>query len=237
MLPTLLLTLSLLPLTHTHLLSPSALPTTSTSQTQGFLLIANLTNPTLDLTPSIQHFTLQAVRVGAGLSTAVLTPSSGRIFFENGTSDSPPGIVSDSDGIYPLSIISTPLQSDQPNSSYVDYIGVDMGTAQTGIGITGGGNGSSYYVPELYLGEVGGGTFIVCNETEVVYGRPQYPVRFAKVTLVDGVAVQYIPGQCVPIRLIAQCAVLGSAVPGAVYNHDYVRSVGCFGDVASVQWG
>ena len=76
----------------------------------------------------------------------------------------------------------------------------------------------------------------MCNETQIVYGRPQYPVRFAKVQAVDGVAYQYIPDRCAPIKLIAQCATLGSAVPGAVYNHDYVRSVSCYGDVASVQW-
>ncbi|KAK3689270.1 hypothetical protein B0T22DRAFT_480483 [Podospora appendiculata] len=165
--------------------------------TQAFNLIANVTNPSLDLTPSINHFQLTGIHIGAGLSTAVLTPTTGRVLYENGTGTTPQttGIASDLGGIYPYSLTITPLPADEPDAAYVDYVGIDIGTAQDGIGV--GGDGGEWPV----LSGPDRGTFVVCYEPQPAYGRPQYPVRFARERVVGGVAVLRLarssPGRCI----------------------------------------
>ncbi|KAK3317490.1 hypothetical protein B0T19DRAFT_469160 [Cercophora scortea] len=210
-----------------HRKSPTT-PSTTLQWTQAFTLIANVTNPSLDLNPSINHFQLTGIHIGAGLSTAVLTATTGRILYENGTgTPQTTGIASDLGGVYPYSLTITPLPADEPDADYVDYVGIDIGTAQDGIGvdsISGGGEWPALFGPER-------GTFVVCYEEKPAYGRPQYPVRFARERVVDGVAYQQIPLGCAPIVLVPQCAELEAVEPGAVYNHDFVRSVRCFEDV------
>ncbi|KAK3312932.1 hypothetical protein B0H66DRAFT_504978, partial [Apodospora peruviana] len=202
----------------------------SLSATTGFILVANLTDTTRDFSPSINHLKLTGVRIGAGLETAVLTNNTGRTFYENGT-DGNIGVVSDSGGTYPISMIMDALAPGEADADYVDYVGIDVGTAQPGIGIA----APPADVPALYGPDMG--TFVVCFESQPVYGKPQYPVRFAKAQLVNGVAYQKIPAQCAPITLLPQCAQLDDAVPsGALYDHDYARNVRCYGNVASVTW-
>ncbi|KAK3385789.1 hypothetical protein B0H63DRAFT_523105 [Podospora didyma] len=208
----------------------------ATSSSTGFILIANVTDPTRDLSPSINHFQLTGVHIGAGLETAVLSHNAGRTLYENGSTPDSIGIAADSvgDGYYPYGLRIGPLPSDQPDASYVQYVGINIGTAQQGVGIT--TTNSSVDQPWLELYGPDNGTFIVCLEAHPVYGRPQYPVRFAKIVMVGGVAYQQIPAACVAITLVPQCAALGNPPPDAVYNHEYARTVRCFDDVASVRW-
>ncbi|KAI0466020.1 hypothetical protein F4859DRAFT_340816 [Xylaria cf. heliscus] len=51
----------------------------------GFRLVANVTDPATDLTPSVDGWELQGIHTGAGLNDAVLTSETGRIFYHNGT--------------------------------------------------------------------------------------------------------------------------------------------------------
>ena len=201
-----------------------------TALTQGFVLVANVTDPTEDFSPSINHYQLTGVHVGAGIETAVLAVDEGRVLFENGT-DTEFGIVSDDSGIFPISLFISPLPPDEPNSDFVDHVGVNVGNAQDGIGIR-----TPQMVPWPTLYGPDSGTFIVCYEARPSYGRPQYPVRFARVKVINGVTYQKIPDKCAPINLLAQCATLGPVPAGAMYNHDFVKEVGCYPNVASVVW-
>lgn len=61
-----------------------------TSSSQAFKLVANVTDPALDLVPSINNWLVQGYHAGAGANAEVLTPlaeatSRGPIFYENGT--------------------------------------------------------------------------------------------------------------------------------------------------------
>jgi hypothetical protein len=200
-----------------------------TSSAQAFVLIANVTDLTKDLTPSVNHFKLVGVHVGAGLNTAILNGTRGNVLFENGT-DTSFGIAANYGNIYPYGLSISQQPSNIPDSSYVEYIGINAGLSENGVGITG---------PEIAWPQLFGpdsGTFIVCNETKPTYGRPQYPVRFAKSTVVNGVTQQQIPDLCAPITLLPQCATLDPLPSGALYNYDYANTVRCYQDVASIQW-
>ncbi|KAK3377221.1 hypothetical protein B0T24DRAFT_678062 [Lasiosphaeria ovina] len=249
--------------------TPLSLPRRSlfppTSTAKGFVLVANVTDLSRDLTPSIQHFKLVGVHVGAGLETAVLTPEAGRVLYENGTDAEGYGIAADSvlgtaaapaGFTYPYGMQIIPIppgveEGEEPGddeADYVDHVGIDVGTAQRGVGIRDPPPSSTPSTQVAQDPASGGtdtwaeaygpdaGTFYVCFEAKPAYGRPQYPVRFARVQTVDGVAYQQIPDGCAPIRLLAQCAALEQVPPGAIYGHDFARTVRCYDNVAAVSW-
>jgi len=204
-------------------------PTPITSWTKAFILIANVTDPSRDLSPSVNNLMLTGVHVGAGMETAVLSADTGRVLYENGT-DHEVGVGADTGAVYPYSVDLAPLPSEIPESTYVEYIGIDAGTTHPGVTIS----PPIVLWPRLLGPETG--TFVVCNESRPAYGRPQYPVRFAKVQEVNGVMYQHIPDRCAAIALLPQCAALGALPPGAQYNHNFVRAVRCFNNVASINW-
>ncbi|KAK0724502.1 hypothetical protein B0H67DRAFT_550256 [Lasiosphaeris hirsuta] len=191
--------------------------TTATQITTAlaFTLIANVTTPSLDLTPSINHLNLTAVHVGAGLDAAVLTPTGpARVLYLNGTAPQDTGIASDG-GLFPYGLRLGSL------AAGAQSVGLDVGGVQPGVAISEEG------WPQVVGPEEGG--FVVCFEVRPVYGRPQYPVRFVR-------AGGDLPSGCVPVALLAQCAVLGEVPRGAVYDHEGVREVRCLGDVRAVEW-
>ena len=200
------------------------------SSSQGFTLVANITDLSKDLTPSVNHWKLTGVHVGAGIDTAILNPGDpGTVFFENGTDDNI-GLATDG---YPyawgLYIVRSSSTEQQPDPDIVDWVGMRLGVAQPGIGIV------SAPSPQVYTPDPG--TFIICNETKPAYGRPQYPVKFVRPSSVPGGAMQLvIPDLCAPITLLPQCATLNPIGDDARYNHDYVRTVPCYDDVASIKW-
>ena len=210
----------------------SQYPPTSTSQ--GFVLVANVTDLSKDFSPSINHWKLEGVHVGAGLDTAVLSEEGGRIWFENATLESGHYIVNSSlitdGGLYPYGLSLTPLSSDTPDSDYVDYVGVNIGTGSREVGI----RPFPVPYPEVYTTDRG--TFVVCYEPNPAYGRPPFPVRFAKSHFEGADEIQPIPDGCVPINLLAQCATLPPVQDGAEYNHDSAQTVSCYDDVASIDW-
>ncbi|KAK4187677.1 hypothetical protein QBC35DRAFT_229965 [Podospora australis] len=214
--------------------------------TKTFRLIANLTNPSLDLSPSVQGYTLTSVHVGAGLETAVLSssPQLGSTLYENATG----GLVVDSssDSI-PFSMVITPWTSAPADQAdYVNYVGLALGEAQTDITMD---TDTSQVLYKL-------GTFIVCEETNPTSNaKPQYPVRFAAATPgAGGVLLQKIPGGCVPITLLAECIPDDPAISttaavkiatatanekdqgfGGGVKADS-RMVRCYDDAAAVRW-
>ncbi|KAK0610132.1 hypothetical protein B0T17DRAFT_512432 [Bombardia bombarda] len=204
-------------------------PPTSTADT--FKLIANVTDLSQDLNPSIHHFLLTGVHAGAGSEIAVLTNDTGHVLWENGTDDAI-GVASNSGGIVPYSVVLDPAAPNDPDSSYVNYMAINVGETQPGIGIR--ADDLSY--AELYSPD--SGTFIVCYEPNPVYDRPQYPVKFAKAAMVGGVAYQQIPDQCVAIKLLAQCGdePLETPPPGANYDTKFARKVRCYADVDAIDW-
>ncbi len=61
------------------------------SQSKLFALVANVTSPSHDLTPSIQNYVLSSYHIGAGEAYAILlantSATAARVFYENGTAE------------------------------------------------------------------------------------------------------------------------------------------------------
>lgn len=55
-----------------------------TKQSKGFTLVANVTDPSKDLNPPINHWRLASLHVGAGLGDAVLESDFAWTFYMNG---------------------------------------------------------------------------------------------------------------------------------------------------------
>lgn len=236
--------------TPLHLDDPSQLPPTSTAN--GFALVANLTDPDIVhnlFVEDINHWSLRGVHVGAGQSTAVLakpnmTSTSGsphQIYYQNSTG----GISLDDSNPFPLSIrLGGTYDSDFPS---VLYLGVFFGLSTPSISVS-----SPSGHPRLFISSAGvdtpmadeptapgspvtneeapelfqHGTFVVCNETNPVYTRPQYPVRFAMANM-DGTIS--LPSNCARIELLAQCGSLRFLDgQGMEYGQDRPGTVGCF---------
>ncbi|KAK3388478.1 hypothetical protein B0T20DRAFT_95979 [Sordaria brevicollis] len=231
--------------------SDSQLPPTSTAT--GFALVANLTDPDMAhnlFLDDINHWSLRGVHVGAGQSTAVLakpntsstTGSPHQIYYQNSTG----GISLDDSNPFPLSIrLSGAYDTDFPT---VLYLGIFFGLSTPTLSISSPAGHPRLFVsgagvnspegqeatspgspvtndeaPELYQR----GSFVVCNETDPVYTRPQYPVRFAMASL-DGTIS--LPSNCARIELLAECGKLRfvDGATGLEYGQDRPGSVGCF---------
>ncbi|KAK5661874.1 hypothetical protein OQA88_9982 [Cercophora sp. LCS_1] len=213
----------------TPLVPRSKVGYTTVLWSNAFLLIANVTNLSMDLDPSVHLWKLNGVHNGAGAETAILTKETGRIFYENGTDDNI-GVTSDTNGPYPSSMVIHPLTPDQPYADYVDNLGINLGMAMRGLGIVPYGE-EGWPWPSLYSPD--DGTFMACPGV----GAQDHQVRFAKGTVdADGNLSVAVPLGCAPVTLLAQCMILGNAPAGATYTHDYARQIRCYEDVSNVDW-
>ncbi|KAH6640031.1 hypothetical protein BKA67DRAFT_588326 [Truncatella angustata] len=200
------------------------------SQSSGFTLVANVTDtskPIFD--PPVNGWSLVGTHVGAGQSTAVLSPGVGSVFFVNGTGQQVSS-ASTSVGLPPLTstnidgnpyYIPMGLQFSTNAEGNEVYVGLNVGLGTSGAGIIPG-----LRSPYAELFGPYGGTFAVCNESEPAYGRPQYAVRLE----VDGVQAN-----CVAINLLAQCAEL-PALNGVDELDIIVEDVKCYENVAAIDW-
>jgi hypothetical protein len=216
-----------------------------TSKSTGFTLVANVTDPakaSAVFNTSVNYWTVVGVHVGAGQDTAILDPTLHNTFYQNGTKDAPDDIHYQNDGLIvdglstnpPMSIMLSTLSGTASATleNGTQYVGINYGYATKGVGV----HPFPDPYPEVYTPNQG--TFIVCNESQPVYGRPQYPVRFALADTSSGTLVQTVPDNCVPITLLAQCANL-TYVDGNGMEHgtDYTQEVQCYTDVEGIQWG
>ncbi|KAJ4386910.1 hypothetical protein N0V85_007926 [Neurospora sp. IMI 360204] len=164
-----------------------------------------------------------------------------QIYYQNSTG----GISLDDSNPFPLSIrLGGIYDSDFPS---VLYLGIFFGLSTPSISISSPSGHPRLFIssaapgtpeaeeptapgspvtdseaPELYQH----GTFIVCNETNPVYTRPQYPVRFVKS---NGDGTVSLPSNCARIELLAECGVLRYLDgQGMEYGQDKPGVVGCF---------
>lgn len=211
-----------------------------TSSSQAFKLVANVTDPALDFSPSIKNWLVQGYHTGAGTNAAVLAPfdaatNPGRIFYENGTAQdqayhsttlltdagSLPGPFSwevqsptEFDAVYPAQHHVT-ISIGEPTPAYIASFPVVYPTVQNGLGQ---------------------GTFVACKDTLPTLGTV-VTVNYAYATFEgsDG-GYEYnanIPEGCVPIALIPQCSVLD---PSSEASHEFALVERCYEDVAAINW-
>ncbi|EON96038.1 hypothetical protein UCRPA7_8462 [Phaeoacremonium minimum UCRPA7] len=215
-----------------------------TSQSQGFKLIANVTDPSADFTPSIKNWVVEGAHTGAGTNVAVLKPfdattSPGRTFYLNGTAEDVrygnTNVLTD--GGTPPAPYGIYVQ----NQTEFEYLYPD----EHGVGISvGEGSGTSltrFPNPYPYLtSATGTGTFVACNNTVAYYGTKFITLEYAYATFTapDG-SYEYnanIPEGCAAVNLIPQCTELNELPEDAYSSHEFAAQTACYPDVAAIDW-
>ncbi|KZZ96638.1 hypothetical protein AAL_03867 [Moelleriella libera RCEF 2490] len=206
---------------------PTALPPSSRSQ--AFNLIVNVTRLSRDFSPSIHTKYVNSIHVGAGLALLGIgnVTNNPRVFYVNGTTSeflyAASTVISDS-GTPPAPYGIT-LQKDA-DSQIASTAHLDAGSGGKGIGLT------RFSVPYVYLYPE---TYAVCNESIPYYGGRSVPI-IKQFSLGVDMSSDVIPENCVPVRLIAQCAKLNDLPPNAIANHEFAYETQCYDDVASIDW-
>ncbi|KAK5655498.1 hypothetical protein OQA88_5769 [Cercophora sp. LCS_1] len=214
---------------------PTARQTQSTSK--GFTLVAHLTDPSKDFSPSINNNVFSTIHVGAAQNVAVLSAGNARIFYENGTSDNTArqnSIITDgATPPVPFGIsIQSPTQFDvtYPTEHSI-FVNAGFGTSASVLGPAG--------VLRNGQDETGKGTFLACNNT-VPYYRD---LRF--ITLQYRYEGEAVPGDCVEVVLVPYCAELNALPEDAYASHEFavetagtetVTIEGDLGDLYPARW-
>lgn len=211
------------------------------SQSNGFRLVANVTDPTKDFTPSVNGFVLEGYHTGAGQGVGVLmapsSTSSGSLFYENGTAYEvqygQTTIITDQGGPptpYGMTVQSVNETSAFKTGQHDVYINIGYGTK--GVGLT------SFPNPVATLSAGGASGWAVCNNT-LLYGSAfQLEPTFATYTDADG-NYDYqanVPDGCAPVAMLPQCAALNDLPAGSYSSHEYANTVQCYDDVKDIDW-
>ncbi|KAK0726260.1 hypothetical protein B0T21DRAFT_371285 [Apiosordaria backusii] len=196
----------------------------------AFTLVANISIPSTIFNPDVNNWFLSGVHVGAGRNAAILQPTLDRasVFFINGTgrdvsaqatSIALPPIKSQS-GATPAGLQFIPYE----NPHNLVNLGLNFGPGSVGAGVVGGLRSpwAQAFTPYRY--------FIVCNETEPAYGRPQHAVKLAP-------DAESIPENCVAVTFLAQCATLPEGVfEGTEELNIHQVGAPCYEDVGAIDW-
>ncbi|KAK8867481.1 hypothetical protein PGQ11_006059 [Apiospora arundinis] len=202
-----------------------------TKQSKGFTLVANVTDPSKDLNPPINHWRLASLHVGAGLGDAVLESDFAWTFYMNGTAEevrynkahtladggTPP---------FPWGIAVDEAGSAYPPMGALHGISINAGSGEAGVQLA--------QFPEHYptLRVPHPGTYVACNQTV-----PYYRLNFITVRAVfDTAETTPVPENCVAITLVPQCAELPDLPEGSRSSHEFANTVNCYEDVASIKW-
>ncbi|KAG6355088.1 hypothetical protein INS49_004169 [Diaporthe citri] len=213
-----------------------------TSSSQAFKLVANVTDPALDFSPSINNW-VQGYHTGAGTNAAVLAPfdattNPGRIFYQNGTTQdqayhsttlltdagSLPGPFSwqvqsptEFDPLYPDQHHVT-IGVGKPTLAYVASFPVVYPTVQNLLG-----QGSFVACKNALPSLLGAGTVVTVNYAYATFEGPGGGYEY-NANILEG---------CVPISLIPQCAALD---PSSGASHEFALIERCYEDVAAINW-
>lgn len=197
----------------TALPSQQARAATTTSTSKGFNLIAHVTDPTRDLTPSVEGQVVGAAHTGAGFNAAVFYDTTGRLFYQNGTAEQVANrettIVTDG-GTPPFSF-TLQVQPAGEARRILD-ISIGQGTANAVVAADGGA--------QLVNG-LGEGTWLACNEVIPYYNRAFLTLQYAY-----GAGAE-TPEGCAPIELVAKCAALNDLPDGSLSSHEFATEVAC----------
>ncbi|KAI1264640.1 hypothetical protein F5Y18DRAFT_75802 [Xylariaceae sp. FL1019] len=209
------------------------------SLSKGFKLIANVTDPSTDLTPSVDGWEFLGIHTGAGFNDAVLSNSyEGEIFYHNGTASEihygQGSIVADQGsnpfpvGIYVQS--ATEYDATYPSEHNVH---INIGSGTIGISLR------AFPDPYFPLTGPGIGTYVACKRIVPYYGSEWTVVRYAYDVFNNETALYEpaIPEGCTAITLIPQCDVLPDLpANGSISSHEFAANSKCYDDVASINW-
>ncbi|KAL8396580.1 hypothetical protein RB594_003599 [Gaeumannomyces avenae] len=213
------------------------------SLSKGFRLIANVTDPSRDLTPSVHGFALGGIHIGPPNSRSVLSPqadNTSRVFYLNGTaadlSLNAARVVSDAGTPpFPWGVrVQSRDEFDVPANpgSHATFIN---GGSSADVGVT------RFPDPYSVLAnrkDGPGGTFVACYHEVPYYQRPFVVVDYAYSTVdpATQLPVVEVPEGCAPVALIPQCAELNDLPADAVSSHEFALDQKCYEDVAAIDW-
>jgi hypothetical protein len=205
-----------------------------TSHASSFTLVANITGADL---LGIRNYVVSTYHMTAGIDWAVLTPSNGAIFYENGTAEDVRfnrGHLY-TDGGTPVSVPSslrgareTNRHYNQPvpygvsiydeaktNSNREHEVLIGVSAATSGIGL------AQFPSPIPFLQAPGAGSFYACDNTLAFGPAIQILYKYYGET---------IPEACEVITLLPQCS------PGTGVEHPFAVTLNCYEDVAGINW-
>lgn len=195
-----------------------------TSSSKGFRLVANVTDTSRDLSPSVQNQYVTSIHVGAGLNlVGVGSKDVSRLFYINGTTGEfmRGEATTVTDGATPLVPFGFTLTEDSADSA--------MSTAHLNGGPgTKGDVTTRIPVPYVFLAPE---QMAICDEYVAYYQKNMQIVKQLNLN-----KNKTLPANCAPVRLMAECAELNELPEGSLSNHDNVYTGGCYDDVASIEW-
>ncbi|KAI0198115.1 hypothetical protein F4808DRAFT_463142 [Astrocystis sublimbata] len=208
---------------------------------KGFRLVANVTDPSTDLSPSVHGQELLGIHIGAGLNEAVLTAQEGDgyVFYHNGTAAEvravQGSIISDS-GNPPFPLGLTVQGEDEFDSAYPKehFVHINGGAGTTGVSLLMQPD-PYFYVTNFAQGT---GTFVACPRKVPYYDSDFIVVRFAYDVWdsENAVSVQDVPENCTAITLIPECDLLSELPEGSLSSHAEARDSKCYVDVSAINW-
>ncbi|KAH8651019.1 hypothetical protein BX600DRAFT_441466 [Xylariales sp. PMI_506] len=209
-----------------------------TSLSTGFRLIANVTDPSTDLSPSVDNWVFTAIHVGAGLNDATLQADGsgvGNTFYQNGTAEqiayNQGTIVTD--GGTPLAPYSVSVASaDETDEAGYHDVTVNVGLGTNGV--------QTAQFPNVYpiVKAPAQGQYVACNQLEPYYQEDFVTVRYSYAVWNPDTALydQVVPEGCTAITLVPECAALEDLPAGSLSSHEYATTVNCYEDVSSINW-
>lgn len=192
----------------------SALPSQqarSGSTSKGFTLYAHVTGGNSELAQAVEGLTVSTAHTGAGQNAAVLSDSSARLFYQNGTAASGTSSIV-TDGGSPASI---------PFSLTVQ----PAGEAHRILEISVGGAGTPNFVGDQgnLVNGLGEGTYLACDAV-----IPYYQRVFTTLQYVYGQPDAATLADCVTVDLVAKCAELNELPEdGSLSSHEFAVDVKC----------
>lgn len=203
-----------------------------TQQSTGFRLFVNVTDKSLDFSPSVQGLYINSIHVGAGLAQAGVGAKSDNpsIFYQNGTATDyrfgASTIITDQGS--PLSPYGFSLAKDA-GSATLSTANINGGPGTKGVSISQFPEGFRFLQPE---------TYVICNEPLAYYQGTKFNVVKQAATTVSstGQVERNIPAGCVPVRLLPECATLEDLPAGSYSSHEFAIKSDCYANPASINW-
>lgn len=200
------------------------------SASKGFNLIVNVTDSSLDFEPSINNFFITTIHTGAGLNLVGVNNETGPVFYQNGTLDE--WIDGKATILFDGGTPSTPaglkLNEDKDQAD-VSTASLNFGPGTPGVQLPPDAYKYTFVLPETYL---------ACKQNLDYYqGKEFIIIKNSKNVKADGdYKKEDVPENCVPIRLVPECAKLEDLAPGAFASHDFALPSQCYKDVSKIEW-
>ncbi|KAM7206026.1 hypothetical protein V8F33_000856 [Rhypophila sp. PSN 637] len=203
---------------------------------RGFRLVVNVTDPSKDTSnPPLQGQYLDLLHIGAGAERSCVGPSSGLIFYQNGTYDDfateTIDIITDIHSRpWTPERLSLADWDDEPGLGIYGFFWAESG----GIRLTRLGDPYSYLT--VREGAPAESTLVVCRNRTILYYGPDITWDIVNWVQASGTHL-VIPEGCVAVRFVPECAVLNDdLLPDAFSSHEFAQEVRCYEDVKSVSW-